>query len=658
MNEITQSLSLPRIGAPYVERSEPRESEFDRQFHHYAGRLVPAMAVWRRREARRIASRAEEHSDRIAALGETPLAAEIAELRTGILRRGLKTTEERAWALALMREAAYRSIDLRPHPVQLIGAAILLGGALAEMETGEGKTLTALMPAALLAMTGQPVHVITANDYLAGRDAEFAQPFFARLGLTVGAVRDGMVPDERRKAYRASVTYGAGKEVAFDYLRDRMALGTAGPKRLRLEALKGGQRRTDKLVMRGLGAVIVDEADSIMVDEARTPLILTRAQEGEIGSDLCTQALEAVSALEEERHFTLDRKRHRIELTDEGEAELAARTDGLGAPWDRELHRHDLATKALTALHIFKRDEHYLLKEGKVSIIDEYTGRLMPDRFWNDGLHQMIEVKEGCGASGLRLPMIKITYQRFFRRYRHLSGMSGTLRETAAEIWSVYRVAVIRVPTHQPLQRKALPRRIFATAEAKWEWIAERASSLSQAGRPVLIGVRTVDSAQEAASALAAKGVEAQVLSAAQDEAEADIVARAGEGAQITVATNMAGRGTDIRLNKTVEAKGGLHVIIAERHQSRRIDRQLAGRCARQGEKGSYEICGSLDDGFVHPLANWVPVERGGAFARLGIFFVDSGQRRLERVHGKARAELLRQDIESDGLMGFAGQEI
>lgn len=651
----------PGVGPAYVERTEVPVGRLDEIANVFYGRTFARFRGLRRRRARRVALAADRLSAQTEALDEAAFAARITDLRLRVVREGLTSGGLRAQGLALLREAARRALGLRPHLSQLIGAAVMLDGALAEMETGEGKTLTALLPAALQAMTRQPVHLVTANDYLAGRDAEFARPFFAALGLTVGAVQGGMPVDERREAYRASVTYGAGKEVAFDYLRDRLVLGAAGHARLRVEALRGRDRRADQLVMRGLGACIVDEADSIMVDEARTPLILTREADGEISADLCAQALEVVRGLGETRDYLIDRRRHRVEITDQGETRLESLTHDFGAEWSSTLHRNDLAVKALSALNLFRRDEHYLVDEDGVKIIDEYTGRTMPDRYWNDGLHQMIEVKEGCAVSGVRMPLVRLTYQRFFRRYRHLAGMSGTLREVAAELWSVYRVGVIDVPTHRPLARKRLASRLFADGTAKWAWIARRAATVAAAGRPVLIGVRTVEAAQDAHAALIAHGLSPRVLSAAQDKGEADVVAAAGAPGAITVATNMAGRGTDIRLGAGVADAGGLHVIIAERHQSRRIDRQLAGRCARQGDPGSYEVCVAIDDDLVQGVARRLPVGAAVPFRwlwqGLGLWMVGRGQAKLERLHGRARARLMRQDQKMEGMLAFAGEE-
>ncbi|RDD62592.1 hypothetical protein DRB17_07425 [Ferruginivarius sediminum] len=618
-------------------------------------------ARWRmagRARAKRSARRAGAMAAEITALSDTDLRARATALHRSVAQAGAVSEALRPEGLAVIAEAAWRQLGLRPHPVQLAGAAVLLDGAFAEMETGEGKTLTAALAAALLALTGEPVHVLTANDYLATRDAGFVEPLLRFLGLSVGAVAGGMPEPERRAAYRASVTYGSGKEVAFDYLRDRLVLGTAGHARLRVSGLRGDDRRRERLVMRGLGACIVDEADSIMVDEARTPLVLSRDIEGELPAEVCHEALRIADTLSEGGDFAIDRTRHRVELTEAGEdrvAELSADLEGL---WRVAPHRRDLAVKALSARHLFRRDEHYLVADSGVEIIDEYTGRTMPDRFWNDGLHQMIEAKEGCEVSGIRTPLLRLTYQRFFRRYRHLSGMSGTLVEVAAELWSVYRARVFDLPTHRPLRRQRLRSRLFPDETAKWSWIAGRTAEMIAKRRPVLIGVRTVDAARRAHDAIRARGIDARLLSAAQDKEEAEIVSEAGAPGAVTVATNMAGRGTDIKLAPGVAEAGGLHVIVAERHQSRRIDRQLAGRCARQGDPGSFEICVSAEDELAPRLVRHAPFSRSSLGRPIGLWLVDRAQARLERIHGRARARLVRQDQNLEGLLAFAGEDL
>jgi preprotein translocase subunit SecA len=533
-----------------------------------------------------------------------------------------------------------------------------LEGGFAEMETGEGKTLTAAVAALLLAMGGVPVHVLTANDYLAERDAAFARGLLAPLGFRVAYVAAGMAEADRRAAYAADVTYGAAKEVAFDYLRDRLALGTAGHARLRAAALQGAGGRRGQLVMRGLGACIVDEADSILVDEARTPLILSRDTDGALEADVCRDALTIARDLTVDVDYELDRPGQRVTLTETGVERIGEAADGLSGVWRVAPHRRDLVTKALSALHLFRRDEHYLVTDDGVQIIDEYTGRTMPDRFWNDGLHQMIEVKEGCAVSGLRTPLLRLTYQRFFRRYRHLSGMSGTVLEVAPELYQVYRAHVLDLPTHRPRQRRQAPSRLFPDKAAKWAWVVRRTTALIGAGRPVLIGVRTVEAAREAHAALTAAGLAAQLLSAAQDAEEAAVVARAGEPGTVTVATNMAGRGTDIKLRRGVVEAGGLHVIVAERHQSRRIDRQLAGRCGRQGDPGSFEICVSLQDDLVPAVAKAGLMTVVPGRDRIRLWLVDRAQAALERRHGRVRSDLVRQDDKLGSLLAFAGEEL
>lgn len=648
----------PSVGPIYPERAEIEPRALEVPVRRLRARTLGLDRPGWRARVMRYADRAQADSVAMAHLSDDELARRCQVLRQRARRAGSLPRDDYTEALALGAEAGWRYLGLRPHKEQLAGAAVLLDGAFAEMETGEGKTMTAVVAALILALPGAPVHVLTANDYLAERDAAFAQGLLGPLGLRVAYVAGGMPEPERRVAYAADVTYGAAKEVAFDYLRDRLVLGTAGHARLRTAALQARSGRSGRLVMRGLGACIVDEADSILVDEARTPLILSRDTDGALEAEVCREALKIAETLRAGTDYDLDRAGHKVTLSDVGIERVGELAEGLTGVWRIAPHRRDLVTKALSALHLFWKDEHYLVTDDGVQIIDEYTGRTMPDRFWNDGLHQMIEVKEGCPVSGLRTPLLRLTYQRFFRRYRHLSGMSGTVLEVAPELYMVYATRVLDLPTHRPRQRRQVPSRLFRDKSAKWDWVVRRTAELIYAGRPVLIGVRTVEAAAEAHDAIRTAGLPAQLLSAAQDAAEAEIVARAGEAGTVTVATNMAGRGTDIKLGAGVAEAGGLHVIIAERHQSRRIDRQLAGRCGRQGDPGSFEVCVSLEDDLVPALARRGMLRGLPGADRLRLWLVDRAQAALERRHGRVRSELVRQDRKLGSLMAFAGEEL
>ena len=467
-----------------------------------------------------------------------------------------------------------------------------------------------------------------------------------------------MAPAARRAAYSCDVTCCSNKEIAFDYLRDRMALG-AKPANLRLkfEQLAGAGARTRKLVMRGLTFAIVDEADSVLIDEARTPLIISGQTEAANEQRMAEQALALVASLDAGTDYTVLKEERLVELTEPGKARLSTLAEPIGGIWDGTILREEMASNALAAIHLFRRDEHYLVRDDKVQIVDEYTGRIMADRSWSEGLHQLIEVKEGCPATGRRVPLARMTYQRFFRSYRHLAGMTGTARSVAGELWSVYRLSVVRVPTNRPIRRVNYRDRIYPTAAQKWLAIATRVAEMAGQGRPVLLGTRSVAASEQASEHLTRARVDHHVLSAAQDDDEAKIVAAAGARGQVTIATNMAGRGTDIKLGPGVAALGGLHVIMSERHD-RRIDYQLGGRAGRQGDPGSVEVMLFLED----PLLD---VYRSRTAARIAAFVLarldrrrlfGRAQRRTERLHSRIRRNLLKADEQYGTLLAFSGR--
>ena len=566
-------------------------------------------------------------------------------------------------AFALVRAAAGRTIGQRHFPVQIIGGRVLLAGQVAEMETGEGKTLTATLAATTAALAGIPAHVVTVNDYLASRDAERMGPIYRALGLTVNAVIHGLAPEARRAAYESDVTYVSNKELAFDYLRDRLVLGHHGSRiDLQLERLAGRDPRARRLILRGLHFAIVDEADSVLVDEARTPLIISA--EGEPGAErhLYTTAITLAARLRPGDDFRLDERERDIQLTDAGVAALADRAQALGGVWRGRLRREQLVRQALTASHLLERDRHYIVLDGKVQIVDEFTGRVMSDRSWEHGLQQMVEVKEDCAITAPNRSLARISYQRFFRRYLRLAGMTGTAREVRAELWSVYKLAVVAIPTHRPPQRRFEGDRVFATQAAKWDAVTARASEIHATGRPLLIGTRSVGASEHLGALFERAGLPHALLNARQDAREAEIVSEAGQRGRIMVATNMAGRGTDIALGPGVQALGGLHVIATERHEARRIDRQLFGRTARQGDPGSYETMASLEDEIGSYAPRWVRLAAlftrpdGAVPLWIARWAIGWAQRAAERAHERARADLLRFDEQLESTLAFSGR--
>jgi len=641
-------------GTLYPERDEPREGKLDRlltALHYFTGSAGAGGA-----SLGRIVEATNASAVGMESLSNAELRSRAAALRSRLKLQGYSDAALVGEAFALVREAASRTIGLRHFDVQLIGGWSLLNGMIAEMETGEGKTLTATLAAATAALSGRAVHVITVNDYLAERDTEWMRPIYEALGLSVGCIKGGMDPDSRRTAYNRDVTYCSNKEIAFDYLRDRMVLGgRPRPIALRLEALSGTAPR-DKLLLRGLQFAIVDEADSVLVDEARTPLILSAAADHSQDEAVHRQALDLAQQLSAADYEIGD---HGVDLTASGGERLARLGESLTGIWTGPRRREQLVRQALTALHVFKRDQHYLLRDGKVVIVDEFTGRLMPDRSWEQGLHQLIEIKEGCEVTGRRETLARISYQRFFRRYVHLSGMTGTASEVAGELWAVYRRRVVKIPTHKPVRRVRYPNQVYGQAETKWQAIVASIEQHRRVGRPVLVGTRSVKASEHLASLLDKAGLPYRLLNARQDRDEAEIIARAGEPGCITVATNMAGRGTDIKLAPGVAEGGGLHVIATELHDSGRIDRQLFGRGGRQGDSGSCEAILAVEDDLVEsffPLAAGRLSGRGAVPERLGSLVFRVAQWRAERTHSRTRRDLLELDDYLGDVLAFAGR--
>jgi preprotein translocase subunit SecA len=655
-------LALPHASpdAAYPEQATPRLGMLDKVAERLA---APVARSLRRRRAvdPDLVARVNELGPTLAKLSDKDLRRGADELRQGLRREGF-TPELVARTFALVREASGRTIGMRHFDVQLQGGWILLNGMVAEMETGEGKTLTATLPACAAALAGVPVHVITVNDYLTARDAETMRPVYAALGLSVGHVVNGQQPPDRREMYRRDVTYCTNKELTFDYLRDRIALGRGANRiQLSIERLAGGQGRAGQLVLRGLFFAIVDEADSVLIDEARTPLIISSRSDQAPEQTMYMAALEAAAQLRPGTDFIIDQKDRAVLLEEAGKNQLTALASTLPAMFSGKRRREELVTQALTALHVFQRDKQYLVRDDKVQIIDEYTGRILPDRSWEQGLHQMVEAKEGVKLTSQQSSIARMTYQRFFKRYLWLAGMTGTAQEVAGELWATYGLAVVKVPTNRTVQRRDLGERVFPTQAEKWDAVVERIAEMHRAGRPVLVGTRSVGASEHLSERLAAAGLPHQLLNARQDKEEADVVAQAGLAGRITVATNMAGRGTDIKLGPGVREAGGLHVIATELHESRRIDRQLFGRCGRQGDPGSFEALCAFDDellkAYLGPMARGAAEGAGGALPQAAVRqLLRLAQARAERANAAIRRALLTSDEKMGDMLAFSGR--
>ena len=657
--------ALPRPGTvlgAYPQREDERLGMLDRWLAQAVGwgrKQLVGLGGGNAAFLRRV-RRAEQGLD---TLSDLDLRARVDDLRDRLRIKGL-TDPLMAEAFALIRETSARVLEMRPYDVQLIGARVMLSGRIAEMDTGEGKTLTATLPAATAALAGTPVHIVTVNDFLVERDAAWMAPLFRALGLSVGVILEGMGMQERKAAYAHDITYCTNKQLAFDYLKDRILLDQeTRPLHLKLEGLTAETPRTDHVLMRGLCFAIVDEADSCLVDEARTPLIISKMGENSDMEETYRRAIQLGRQLEQPRDFTMNIRDRRVIFTDLGKHAIRRISETWGGVWAAEVHREELARQSISALHLYERDKHYIVREGGIQIVDEYTGRVMADRSWERGLHQMIEVKEDVEVTGRNETMARISYQRFFGRYLKLAGMTGTGRELAGELWSVYGLAVSRVPPNKRSQRRRLAWRYYMTEDQKWDAVAARIEELHATGQPVLVGTRSVAASEVLSARLADRALPHQVLNARQDGEEADIVAEAGTIGQITVATNMAGRGTDIKLAPGVESKGGLFVLGTELHDSARIDRQLFGRAARQGEQGACQMFLSAEDEIIRDAF-------GTRLNRFLTFFTAGGriwrpvayavfwaaQNAAERRNAVTRRSLLRYDDTQEDLLAFTGR--
>lgn len=647
----------PRLGtAPYAEMADPINNAVDRWLERQQGVLLGRLPFYRwrlRRRARRVLALEAD----MAALSDARLRAAAERLRPALLADP-EAPEAVARAFALVREASARCLGKRHYPVQIMGALALYDGRMVEMATGEGKTLTATPAALVAALAGAPVHVVTVNDYLAARDAEENRPLFDFFGLTCGVIDSDLDPDDRREAYRCDITYTSNSNLAFDYLRDRIALKSRrGLARLRsTQLIAGAGAGAGRLMLRGLAFAIVDEADSVFIDEARTPLILSGGGDDPEAGAMYATALRLARALTEGRDFTIDHKNRQITLEDRGKARLDALAEDEVGIWAITKAREELVSQGLSALRLFELGKDYIIEDGEIQIVDEYTGRSMPDRTWQGGLHQLIEAKEGVEITGRKETLARITYQRFFRRYLRLSGMTGTGMEVAGEFKDTYGLLSVRVPRHKPLRRRHLRTRFLKDETAKWAALAETVARINATGQPILIGTRSVDASEQASKALAAHGLAHSVLNARQDANEAEIVAGAGQPGAITVATNMAGRGTDISLGQGVGALGGLHVILTEFHESNRIDRQLYGRAGRQGDPGSSEALVALDDELFRRFAPlWLRLARAVPIRPVFLWMLWRAQSRAEREHSLTRREQTKLDHQLEKSLAFTG---
>jgi preprotein translocase subunit SecA len=524
---------------------------------------------------RRTADKVNTLESQMQALTSEQLAAKTPEFRER-LAKGEPLDAMLPEVFAVVREAGKRTLGMRHFDVQIMGGQVLYEGRIAEMKTGEGKTLVATLPVYARALEARGVHVVTVNDYLARRDAEWMGPIYTALGLTVGIIQHDLDPAQRRVAYNSDVTYVTNNEVGFDYLRDNMAW------------------QTEDMVQRELYFALVDEVDSILIDEARTPLIISG--QGTEPTELYEKFAQIIPRLKKGEDYTVDEKAHAVPITEQGVAKVEKMLGIQNLYEQRNIELAHQLNAALKAWNLFHRDQQYIIKEGEVVIVDEFTGRLMYGRRYSDGIHQAIEAKEGIKVRSEDQTLATITFQNYFRLYDRLAGMTGTAKTEEREFRDIYGLDVVVIPTNKPMVRKDQSDIVYKTEKAKFAAVVDEIIAEHQKGRPVLVGTRSIEKSELLAAMLRRKGVECNVLNAKYHEQEAEIVKDAGQRGQVTIATNMAGRGTDIKLGEGVAELGGLAIIGTERHESRRIDNQLRGRAGRQGDPGSTRFYVSLED--------------------------------------------------------------
>lgn len=604
--------------------------------------------------------------------GETQALSE-AQLRKAFLalrfraKSGEPITSLLAETYALVREAGRRALNMRHFDVQILGGVALSMRSITEMQTGEGKTLTATLPLSLMALAGHGAHLATVNDYLARRDAEWMRPLYERLGLKVGVVESQSDSATRQAAYACDITYGTSKEFGFDFLRDRLVKRRAAEVGARLADPFGKSSQSTECVQRGQYFALVDEADSVLIDDAGTPLIISalpgEAQQREV--EAYRFAATAVGHFVEQEHFHYHHDDRTAQLTPAGQrlARSLSQPDSL-----RDLSLvtlYEYLERAIRVRRDFHKDQQYVVRDGEIVIVDEFTGRLAEGRQWRTGIQQAVQAQEAIEITVDAGQAAQITVQDYFRRYQHLAGMTGTAASSSAEMRKIYKVKVVVVPTNRPSQRQQLPTRVTVDAASKWQAIVEEIRECNAIGRPVLVGTRSIDKSVLLSRLLTEAGIAHQVLNAHQVALEADIIAMAGQLGRVTVSTNMAGRGTDVRLGPGVAELGGLHVIATEMHEAQRIDRQLFGRCGRQGDPGTVRQYLALDDELL--VSAFEPVGARRIHNRYAAAITESpqtihkifrrAQRRVERRQFRTRQGLMYHQRERRKVQRGMGQD-
>ncbi len=669
----TQDMSIPAAPPPGIFRHDDQRTRLKKPKKITKGADATSdflIGSWKRRS--QVLRQVLEEARHVEALtlqwrclDDEALDQRMEESAASIRRRPNRHGEPIFLALSLVSEAMRRVTGMTPHTVQLAGALAMSHGTLAEMATGEGKTLTVCLWAAVAAWCGFPVHVVTANDYLAARDAQEMAPFYRRCGLRVSAVVGESPPDARAGLYGADVVYTTSKELLADFLKDRLILGRWSQSDQRLvrrlldpQCLPDGQ-----LAQRGLHTVVVDEADNVLIDEAVIPLRISQKYRNEPLRTAYLRARDLCAPLSVGNHYLRLEKEQSIRLQNAGWDCIRPQMNTLPVMWRGERRCRELIEQTLVAREFFLRDKHYVVDEDKIKIVDTFSGRLMPDRSWSQGLHQAIEAKENVELSDPTATLAGLSFQRFFRYFKRISGLSGTAWEAAGELWQIYRLPVLRIPTHRPCIRREETDVLLATREEKWRAVVGEIKRLHSTGRPLLVGTSNVADSEHLAGLLEAEGITFSLLNAVRSITEAEIIARAGHCGMLTIATNMAGRGTDIKLGPGAAALGGLMVLATERHESRRIDRQLFGRAGRHGDPGGARAFTSLEDDLIQKHGvKWLVKPLGRALTLapilirpLALWFHTSTQKKAESRAFFIRKMVIESDTQADEALSFAG---
>ncbi len=657
-----QNMSLRPFHLSNVARVEQKDQELHKFEIFFANLLgwIPAKKI-SRKHVQKFAQAITPHRENLKQLDQTQL---VQKFQHAIQLLSTESSHDQSIALvfACVGEAISRVFNIYPHPVQFMGTYILLTGRLAEIPTGEGKTLVAGMAATIMAATGNFVHVLTTNAYLAQRDEEELRPLFQFFQLSSGAIYGEMEIPERKENYHQQICYVSANEIVFDYLKDHISGKGTQPRQIEnLRSLATGQVSEDTMIVPALHFCIVDEADSVFIDEAQTPMVISQEAEGLIEASIIHWAIEQARQLIPEVDFTMLEAEHHVDIERIPTDKEVPLPQDVRPIWYNHAWKMLLIKQALSALHLYHKDQHYIIQDNKIQIVDESTGRIMADRSWEQGLHQLIEAKENVELTKGRDTLARMTFQRFFRRYLLLSGLTGTGLEVSRELWMIYRLKVCQIPPNIPSKRKQFKHRYFKSNHEKYTAIAQHAKAIADTKRSVLVGTRSIEASEAISEALTQLNIEHIVLNARQDAQEAAIIAEAGHSGKITVATNMAGRGTDIKLRPETKQAGGLHVVLTEFHESARIDRQLYGRAGRQGDQGSCIAYVSGEDQLMQQNIQWfiyvlnlIPIVVLRHY--LLTLAVKHMQKKCQKRAYRNRIAMFKQDKKLNSQIGFAGK--